>query len=421
VTGVDTRTPVVVLDPGDTAYSIARSLGRFGVEVWGVHRDAGAAGRRSRYWTGLDIFDAARATPPDALDWLRRFATRFSRTPILIPTDDSSALFVADHAADLRELYLFPHVPKGMARSLSSKKGMYALCREHEIPTPETLFPESREDVLAFLDRVRFPVMLKGIYTYAVQDRTGVRMVEVQDAASLLQQYDRMETPGRPSVMLQEYIPAQAEDNWMFDGYFGAGSACLFGLAGQKLRQYPPYRGRTSLGVIRRNSELVGQIQHFMRLIGYQGVLDIGYRYDARTRQYKLLDVNPRVGMTFRLFEDRSGLDVVRALYLDLTGQQPEGGWPGPEGRGLPEGRKWVAEDVDAVSSWRYLRDGGVRFAQWIRSFQGVEEACWFDRDDPGPFLARANRIARDARSDLGAWWRSRRLPRRGTRPMSAR
>ena len=39
-----------------------------------------------------------------------------------------------------------------------------------------------------------------------------------------------------------------------------------------------------------------------MKELGYRGILDIGYRYDARDGRYKVLDVNPRIGATFRLF-----------------------------------------------------------------------------------------------------------------------
>ena len=31
--------------------------------------------------------------------------------------------------------------------------------------------------------------------------------------------------------------------------------------------------------------------------------------------------MNPRIGCTFRLFAATNGMDVARALYLDLTGQ----------------------------------------------------------------------------------------------------
>ena len=72
-------------------------------------------------------------------------------------------------------------------------------------------------------------------------------------------------------------------------------------------------------------------------------------------------------------------MDVVRALYCDLTGQ------PFTVGK-LQEGRKWLVEPFDIVSSFRYWRDGNLKLANWIRSFKGVEEAQWFARDDMRPF-----------------------------------
>jgi predicted ATP-grasp superfamily ATP-dependent carboligase len=408
VTAIDTKTPVVVLDPGDTGYPIARSLGRLGVGVWGIYRDRSAAGARSRFWRRSDIWDVACAPAAQSLEWLTGLAEHFERMPILIATDDSSTLFVADHAEEMAKSYLFPELPRGLARSLSSKRGMYALCREHGIPTAESVFPQSREDVLAFLQTAQFPVIIKGIYAYALADGATTRVLAVHDSESLLAQYDRIETHATPNIMLQEYIPARAEDNWMFDGHFGGDSICLFGLAGQKLRQYPPYRGRASLGVIRRNPELVGHAERFMRLINYRGVVDIDFRYDARTGEYKLLDVNPRVGMTFRLFVDRTGLDVVRALYLDLTGQDPQAGWPGAEGSATPEGRKWVAEDIDLISSLTLLRDASSGPLKLLWSLRGVEETAWYDRDDPRPALARGRRMLGDAASDFGQWARGR-------------
>src|SRR5712692_10437178 len=73
-------------------------------------------------------------------------------------------------------------------------------------------------------------------------------------------------------------------------------------------------------------------------------------------------------------------MDVARALYLDLTGQPVIPG----EAR---EGRKWVVENFDLISSPRYLRDSKLSVREWIRSYQGVEEGFWFARDDLAPFM----------------------------------
>jgi predicted ATP-grasp superfamily ATP-dependent carboligase len=123
-----------------------------------------------------------------------------------------------------------------------------------------------------------------------------------------------------------------------------------------------------------------------MQAIGYQGILDIGFRYDPRDGLYKVLDANPRVGQAFRLFVAENDRDVVKSLYLDLTGQDQFSIAP-------REGRRWLIEDFDVISSLHYYQEGTLRPLQWLRSFKGVEEAAWFSWRDPLPFLVMLGRL----------------------------
>jgi predicted ATP-grasp superfamily ATP-dependent carboligase len=281
---------------------------------------------------------------------------------------------------ELTDEFLFPNQPTGLTRSLSSKEQMYHLCTKHSIPAAETLFPKCRDDVVEFLESVNFPLMLKGIDTLALRERTGVKMVLVHDAKTLLKLYNEMETQESPNLMLQEYLPGGSRTVWMFDGYFDDESNCLFGLTANMIRQYPANTGVTSLGVCITNDIVAKQTRAFMKALGYRGPLDIGYKYDERSGQYKAIDVNPRIGRTFRLLVDSAGMDVARALYLDLTGQPVIPGEPREE-------RKWVVENFDLISSPRYIRESELSVRAWIRSYQGVEEGFWFARDDLGPFV----------------------------------
>ena len=383
---LNTSVPVVVINDYDGhGHNVAQSLGRLGIPVYGVHADAHSPAARSRYWRENFIWDFEQAPADESVDWLLQLARRIGPRPILIPTSDTSCLFVADHAAALREGFLFPKQPAGLARALSSKKQMYCLCKKYAIPTPETVFPQSLHDVVEFLTRATFPVMLKRI-DYSACSGTDIRVVLAQDAAAVLKHYDKMEAPDIANFMLQEYIPGGSEMVWMFNGYFDEESRCVFGLTGKKIRQgYRPYTGMTSLGMCVTNHTVARQTKDFMKAIGYQGILDIGYKCDVRTGQYKLLDANPRIGATFRLFVDTCGLDVARVLYRDLTGQ--------PVSPGMPrEGRKRVVEDYDVASALMLYRDGNLGVREWIRSFQGVQETCWLARDDPAPFFAMAQR-----------------------------
>jgi D-aspartate ligase len=391
------------------ALGIARTLGRLGVPVYGVQEDRWAPVARSRYLRGrLPWMDAGAAK--QNLPRLLKLGRALGGRAILVPTDDVGSVFVAEHAQALQEWYRFPRQDPRLVRSLCNKKQLHHLCGEFDVPTPETWFPTTRDEVLELLGAAVFPVVLKAIDPWLLHRGTQLASVIIaNDGDELLRWYDQMEDPRHPNLMLQEYIPGGPESIWMYNGYFNAHSESLVCFTGRKLRQHPPYTGMTTLGVCASNEVVEATTKRFMKAIGYRGIVDMGYRYDARDGQYKLLDVNPRIGATFRLFVGGNGIDVARALYLDLTGQRVEMA-------GAREGRKWLVEGYDTISSLRYVRDGRLSLTDWLRSFRGVDEGAWFALDDPLPFavmwlrlLARtpqklSQALARRARSrPLGA------------------
>jgi predicted ATP-grasp superfamily ATP-dependent carboligase len=102
-------------------------------------------------------------------------------------------------------------------------------------------------------------------------------------------------------------------------------------------------------------------------------------RLDERDGQYKLLDFNPRLGAQFRLFTGRGGLDVVRAAYLDLTGQRVTGTEP-------ESGRTFMVESYDLLSAISYWRRREISLRSWLAATRQVDEMAWFARDDLRPF-----------------------------------
>ncbi|HEX9969140.1 MAG TPA: hypothetical protein VGB03_03300 [Acidimicrobiales bacterium] len=372
------RASAVVIGLGDHgSLGIARSLGRMGVPVYGVHHEVTPAAR-SRYFRSVYRWSAS-------VDELVAVAGHAGDRPVLIPTGDPAALWLDEHADDLAAHFRFPVRPSGLAAALSSKRDMHELCVTHGVPTPAATFPQSRRAVEAYDGP--FPVMVKSIDNRSAERRGVDRMAKARDRREALAAYDRLEDPEHPNLMLQEYIPGDAEAVWMFNGYFDANSECLFGITGKKIRQCPPETGSTSLGECLRNDDVDGLTRRFMKAVGYRGILDCGYRYDARDGQYKLLDVNPRIGATFRLFVGNGGLDVARALYLDLTGA------PVPPDD-IQEGRRWVVESNDLVS---FVTTRGLSPVDWVRSFKGVRESAWWARDDLRPFAGISAETARRA------------------------
>ena len=377
----DTSLPVLVLQmQHHGALGVMRSLGRLGVQMYGVHPTRRPMASFSKYCRNVFALDLDRTPPDQCVECLRDIARGIGSMPLLMPTNDESALFVARNASHLQDRFLFPANPVEVVWSLYNKKAMYLLAKRLSIPTPDTVFPESRKDVLEFCDRARFPVMLKASDNIRTSRRGGTKMVIVRSKDELIGQYHAMEDGSDPSLMIQEYIPGGDGSVWMLNGYFDEQAECLFSITAKKIHQTPVYTGMTALGVCLPNPAIESATKTLVRAVGYKGILDIGYRYDARDGLYKLLDANPRLGATFRLFVGHNGMDVTRAQYLHFTGQ------PVPVSS-ICTGRKWILEDADLVSCIQYYRDGVLSLREWLGSYRGLKECAWYAADDIMPFL----------------------------------
>ena len=373
-------TPVLVLGCKIGALSIMRSLGSQGVPVYGVDEDSQSPGMISRYCRRKFIKEFDEERPEEYLDYLVNIGEELGRQTILMPTSDELSLFVAEYSRQLSQYFLFPENDLTLVEGLMSKQGMYKLSLKYGIPTPSTLFPRNLDDVMAFAGDIAFPVMLKGIQGNRLQARAGKKMVIVRSKEELIENYRLLEDPDLPNLMIQEYIPGGDDQIYIFNGYFNEKSECLAAFTGYKVRQFPIHVGCASLGGCTWNEDVARITTSFMKEIGYRGILDIGYRLDPRDGLYKVLDINPRVGQAFRLFVAKNDMDVVRTLYLDLTGQKRYPVIP-------REGRRWIIEDFDIVSSLHYHQEGTLGFREWLRSFRGLEEGAWFNWKDPLPFL----------------------------------
>jgi D-aspartate ligase len=406
----DGSVPIFVLRSNDDIFqhgplAVARSAGRLGIPVHGVCRSRWEPIGLSRFTRPGNARVGSDLPDDQKLEALLAVGSRLGPA-VLIPVDDPSTVFVEDHATALRQHFLFPEQPANLSQRLSSKREMHDLCRDLGIPTPTCSFPQNEAELLALAAETEFPVVLKqsdGWLPSADPDASSVLVAH--DRQTLVDGYRRMESSERPNVILQEYIPGGSDSIWIFNGYFDGDSRCLAGFTGRKLRQRGPHTGPATLGECVANETVAEATRRLAGELGYRGIIDIGFRHDRRDGLYKLLDVNPRLGASFRMFVGENGLDVVRALYLDLTGQAVPA-------TAASDGRKWVVEPYDLVSAVQLTSEGSLRPGEWLRSFRGLREAAWLTRDDPLPFLAMGLRMML-----VGLRRLARRLSRSGAGP----
>jgi D-aspartate ligase len=369
-----------------------RTLGRLGVPVYAITEDGWTPAAVSRYCTGRFVWRTTGLEDPDLLvDGLREIGQSLGQRSVAVPVDDESAVLLAEHAAELSEYFLFPSIPPGLPRKLADKQSLHELCLARDVPTPHSVVPSSAAELAAFAAEARFPVVAKNAEVWTRRRAPAVPGTTVLHSADELLALAR--GGATPSVILQEYIPADDAEDWIVQLYCDASSRCLVLGTGVKVRSWPPHAGATACASVVANPGLAELARRFCEEIGFQGIADLDWRLDRRDGQYKLVDFNPRMGNQFRLFETAAGVDVVRALHLDLTGR------PVPAGA-VPSGRRIIIEHADLPARLAYRGSGQARSS--VPRHATSTELAWMAPDDPIPFLAVWPRFAKPAVAYLG-------------------
>jgi predicted ATP-grasp superfamily ATP-dependent carboligase len=385
---LDRSVPVLVFKIGRYPLShgilgAIRSLGRAGVPVYAVSEDRFVPYAVSRYLSGQILLPTTGREDAETLRrHLSRAARQVGRKSILVPTDDEAAVFAAEQAAWLCDDFLMPSIEPGLPRLLASKRNLSLLCRQHDVAFPATYFAKSVDDALTFAGNAQFPIVVKNSEPWVRITAPAVGATTIVESREALVALANT-WAGDPQIIMQEYIPNACAEDWIFHAYLTADFSPLVAFTGLKERSWPPYAGVTTAAMASPNAELAAIATTFCRAIGYRGIADMDWRRDLRDGRYKLVDFNPRIGANFRLFENESGIDVIRALHLDLTG------------RNVPSapqvfGRRLIVENLHFASRLMRGYDGTTKRAE----ADCKTEFAWFAADDPVPFFAMGLRFS---------------------------
>jgi predicted ATP-grasp superfamily ATP-dependent carboligase len=397
---LDTSVPALLVKVGRYpvhagGLGVIRSLGQLGVPVYAITEDRWTPAAVSRHLAGHVVWrDSDREQPDRLVRRLCEIGRWLGRPAVPVATDDEAAALLAEHADELREHFLLPPVEPGLPARLASKRGLYDLCLEHDIPAPRTVFPTDGAHLLEVARDLTFPIVAKNVDPWVrlsapVVDGTTI----VIDRDELMDRFGR--SSDLSGLLLQEHIPHDSSEDWFVHSYCDGESATVATFAGRKAYAWPPGRGVTADARAAVNPVLTELTGRFCKAVGYRGVNDLDWRYDVRDGRYKLLDFNPRVGAQFAFGRTEGGVDVVRALHLDMTG------------RAVPAGNQDYARRMVVENVYLPARLGHrlARLPAAPAPAPGTRtRGAWCSGavTDPLPVLAMALRYLRPASAGLG-------------------
>lgn len=347
-----------------------RSLGRAGVPIWVVVAAEQFPVARSRHLAGSIVWDAASCSDDEVVAGLAMIGERLGAC-VPVPLDDRLATLLAARADELRPALLLPDVPPDLPRRCADKVELARLCTENDIGTPFSREVSDDEGARSFLSEAGPPpYVVKIIRPWTDHIGADLPRAGLVDERELRDLVARADGP----LLLQQYVPGV---DVMAHGYVDRNGAVSCVGTGVKVRSIPPGSGPTVAGRGQAFPAVADATRALLAATRYRGGAGMDFRVGIDGRPL-LVDFNPRQGAQFRLFERADGMDLSRALHLDMTGRDVGAGE-----QLLP--KCFRVEQNELRVARQYVRQDG------IASFgggRGHTEWAWWAKDDPAPFLA---------------------------------
>lgn len=384
--------PAVVLSAHVMGLAVIRGLGEGGIPIIaGCYegRDMGSVSRFVQKCVRLPHPVKEEAGFIDALTDLGRSLPR----PVLFPADDATLSAVSRHREVLSESYLVACMGAETVKKFISKQYTYELAQRLGVPAPVTFVPSSRDEAVAQGAELGFPCLVKPCESHLYFEVFRRKMTRVDGPEELLRAYDEARAWGL-EVMVQELVPG--------DDGSGVNYNCLMldgepaaEFTAQKVRLSPPAFGVPRVVVSRRIAEVIPLGRALLKGMGFAGFACTEFKRDARSGEYKLMEINGR--------HNRSGMLAIRCgMNFPLMEYGFHASGDHPTCTSFKEGMFWIDDIKDVVDSCRYWRSERYGLGQLLRPYRGPKVYAVLDWDDPQPWIKRCFDLLRRPLQDLG-------------------
>ena len=374
------RTPplagVVILGGAHGALAVARCFGRQNIPVVLVTDDHPLP-KFSRYVRQSFCWPGAKSSDP--CDWLAELARAHDLHDwLLVPCGDKEVAFVSANVELLRADYQVISSDWPSLRRLCDKQMLADAASEAGIDCPANYSIGSIQDAKNLA--VVFPVILKPAMRAERNAFTSAKAWRADSREEFIERYHQASLlVGSQDVVVQEFIPGGGEAQFSYAGLW-RDNAPVAEMTARRSRQYPIEFGFTSTLVETvSNPEITALARKLLSATGFEGFVEVEFKFDARDGKYKVLDVNPRPWSWFGLCE-AAGLDFPSILRRTAAANSAGPVCADP-------GFAWIHVARDLLASTELVIRGRLSLTAYLKSISQKLSFAAFAPDDPMPGL----------------------------------
>ncbi len=304
----------VVMNMFYTGLGIARSLGEQGIPVIGLTSQHRIYGNFTRY-AKIEFCPDSRHNPEALCVWLLELGKKLGRKSVIFPTRDDDVLFLSRFRRELEPFFTLTIPEDSVLHSCLSKWETFQWAEKAGVKTPQCWLVERKDDFPEIAKHVTYPCVLKPVSSRDWRighnwEMVGARKaIGISSAAELAAEYAEIARADE-RALIQAMVPGGDDCLLIVACYMDRNSRWVAAFNTQKLFQFPEGFGTGCIVQTANRPELFEPTQRLLQKMGFTGIAEVEYKWDASTGEYQLIEVNPRPWDQHRLGK-AGGADLI--------------------------------------------------------------------------------------------------------------
>jgi predicted ATP-grasp superfamily ATP-dependent carboligase len=319
------------------------------------------------------------------MEYLITLSQKLRERAVLFPTRDDDLAFLDRYREQLGVAYSIVIPSAEALRVCLDKWETFGAALQAGVPSPRCWSVRNSAEIEQAALEIVFPCVLKPLIANhwrqgANWEVVGARKaIGVESAAKLLSEYEIIERADA-RALIQEMIPGDDQCLSIVCCYLTREGKWAAAFHTQKVIQSPPIFGTGCVVRTVDRPELVEPTRRLLGQIGFTGIAEVEYKWDAVAKSFKLIEINARPWDQHRL-GNACGVDLMYIAYCDHAGLETPALQPNPVGH------KWIAEDAFFTEAVRMAWRRDARLREMLRSIRGKRIYAIWSWRDPVPFL----------------------------------
>jgi predicted ATP-grasp superfamily ATP-dependent carboligase len=291
-----------------SSLAIIRSLGKAGLDVTAGEETRIATGMFSKYCKHTLVYPEPKNEDTFISSLLENIKTNDYK--VIFPATDPTVVPIVKRKKEFSKYTIVPYPDYDTLQKATDKALTIKIALQNEIPCPDTIFPDSIDDIEKIKDAIQYPVVIKPRTSFGSRGITLCRSPE-----ELVSKYPEVCALFGPS-MVQEYIPNGGELGVY--ALFSFDSEPRAVTVQRRIRSYPISGGPSTFRESINYPELIETAFRLLKALKWTGIAMVEFRMDPRDNTPKLMEVNPRFWGSLHL-SILSGVDFPYLLYKMVT------------------------------------------------------------------------------------------------------